>query len=93
MENPLRLMIDLENAGINEAGIKEMVGRYQERFREVREQEGLEGTVPGRGGVSRAGGNQRTVGSIKTTNFQGMTVCEFLDKVTRVHVRFLESIG
>ena len=93
VENPLRLMIDLENAGISGAGIKEMVGRYQERFREVREQKGLEGTVPGRGGVPRTWGNQRTVGSIKTTDFQGMTVCEFLDKVTRVHVRFLESIG
>ena len=101
VENPLRLIIDLKNAknagmngaGINEAEINEMVGRYQEGFREIREQEGLEGTVPGRGGVPRTWGNQRTVGSIKATSFQGMTICEFLDKVTRVHVRFLESIG
>ena len=98
VENPLRLIIDLENAGINgeeinEAEIEEMVDRYQERFREVREQEGLEGTVPGRGGVSRTWGNQRTIGSIKTTNFQGMTVSEFLDRVTRVHIRFLDMIG
>ena len=98
VENPLRLIIDLKNAGINGAGINEaeineMVGRYQEGFREVREQEGLEGTVPGRGGVPRTWGNQRTVGSIKATSFQGMTVSEFLNRVKRVHIRFLESIG
>ena len=94
VENPLRLMINLRNAGMNDAEIDGRVDEHQECSREIREQEGLEGTVPGRGGVPRTWGKkERTIGSIKTAKFQDMTVCEFLDRVTRVHVGFLGAIA
>ena len=38
-------------------------------------------------------GNECTLGSVETDGFQGMDVCEFLDRVKRVHTRFLKSVS
>ncbi len=86
---PLRLMINIQNVGRTVEG-REVEG-YRDRFEEALREEGLE--TGGIGLVMGPNTQECTIGSIKTTNFQGMTVCEFLGKVTRVHVRFLESIG
>ena len=83
---PLRLMIDLEDAGESYNEIQE---RYRDFFVEALNQEGL---CAGNARIVRKG-NERTIGSIDTANLQGMTVCEFLDRVTRVHIRFLELLS
>ena len=84
----LRLMIHLENAGRSVEESDGMVREYRDCFNEALQEEGL--------GARRFGpkrGNECTVGSVETDNFQGMTVSEFLDQVTRVHIRFLDMIG
>ena len=90
---PLRLMINIQNVG-RTVERREVEG-YRDRFEEALREEGLD--TGGTRLVMGPNAQECTIGSIKTTNkttnFQGMTVCEFLDKVTRVHVRFLESIG
>ena len=45
------------------------------------------------GGTRRVKGNECTVGSVETAKFQGMTVNKFLDRVKRVHIRFLDMIS
>ena len=84
---PLRLMISLGNAGES----YDVVHEYRNRFNEARQQEGLCA-----GKVQMRRGNECTVGSIETANetanLQGMMVSEFLDRVTRVHIRFLERM-
>ena len=86
---PLRLMINIQNVG-RTVERREVVG-YRDRFKEALREEGLD--TGGTRLVMRPNTQECTIGSIKTTDFQGMTVCEFLDKVTRVHVRFLDMIG
>ena len=84
----LRLMIYLENAGRSVEESDGMVREYRDCFNEALQEEGL--------GARRFGpkkGNECTVGSVETDNFQGVTVSEFLDRVTRVHIRFLDMIG
>ena len=84
---PLRLMINLENAEMDYDQIKE----YRRLFDKALEQEGLR-----TGNVGLKKGNECTVGSIEIANetakFQRMMVCRFLDRVKRVHIRFLERI-
>ena len=82
---PLRLMIDLEDAGESYNGIQET---YRDCFDEALNQEGLRA---GNARIVRKG-NERTIGSIETTNLQGKTVSEFLDRVKQVHIGFLERI-
>ena len=86
---PLRLMINIQNVGRTvERG--EVEG-YRDRFEKALGEEGLDtGDI---GLVMRSNAQECTIGSIKTTNFQGMTVSEFLERVTRVHIRFLDMIG
>ena len=85
---PLRLMIYLENAGRSVEKSDGMVHEYRDRFKEALQKEGL---CAGRVRMRR--GNECTIGSVETANFQGMMVSEFLNRVTRVHIRFLESIS
>ena len=66
VENPLRLMINLREEGLDTGGTRL---------------------------VMRPNTQECAIGSIKTTDFQGMTVCEFLDRVKQVHIRFLDMIG
>ena len=91
----LRLMISLKNAGMNYGEIQE----YQVLFNQARQQEELR-----TGNVRRVRSkNECTIGSVdivnetdianETTKFQGLTEDEFLDRVKRVHIRFLESIS
>ena len=82
----LRLMIYLDNAGQNYNGIQET---YQDYFNEALNQEGLHA---GNARIVRWG-KERTIGSIDTENLQEMNVREFLLRVKRVHIRFLESIS
>ena len=84
----LRLMIHLENAGMSIEESDGMVSEYRDRFNEALQEEGLDARRFG-----RKKGNECTVGSVEIANFQSMTVSEFLDRVTRVHIRFLESIS
>ncbi len=85
-----RLMINLKNAGksIEESDGMGMVREYRDCFNKARREEGLDD-----GGVRLRKGNECTVGSVETANFQGMTVNEFLDRVKRVHIRFLECVS
>ena len=86
---PLRLMINIQNVGRTvERG--EVEG-YRDCFKEALREKGLD--TGGIGLVMRSNAQECTIGSIKTTDFQGMTVSEFLDRVTRVHIRFLDMIG
>lgn len=87
-EKPLRLMIYLSNAEKSVEESEGMVHEYRDRFKEALQKEGL-----GAGCVRMRRGNECTIGSVETAKFQGMTVCEFLDKVTRVHISFLDMIG
>ncbi|MDE0089515.1 MAG: hypothetical protein OXU23_27620, partial [Candidatus Poribacteria bacterium] len=61
-----------------------MVHEYRSCFNEMLQQERLCA-----GNVRMRKGNECTIGSIEIANFQGMTVSEFLDRVTRVHIGFL----
>ena len=81
---PLRLMIDREQAG-NVEGSDSMLYKYRNCFDRALQEEGLSD-----GGARRVKGNQCTVGSIEIPNFQEMTASDFLDRVTRVHIGFLE---
>ena len=65
-----------------------MVSEYRDSFNKALQEEGLDARR-----FVRRKGNECTVGSVETDNFQGMTVSEFLDRVTRVHIRFLDMIG
>ena len=83
-----RLMINLKNAGKSIEESDGMVREYRDCFNKARREEGLDD-----GGVRLKKGNECTVGSVETANFQGMTVNEFLDRVKRVHIRFLECVS
>ena len=89
---PLRLMIFHSNAGMNVEESREIIRGFRDRFNEAIEEEGLCA-----GGVRMKIGDECTIGSVETANettkFQGMDVSEFLDRVTRVHTRFLEAIS
>ena len=80
----LRLMIDREQAG-NVEGSDSMLYKYRNCFDRALQEEGLSD-----GGARRVKGNQCTVGSVEIPNFQEMTASDFLDRVTRVHIGFLE---
>ena len=88
VEMPLRLMIYLS---------KTLGERGGEQWHGMREYRNCFDRSPPRretiGGTRRVKGNECTVGSVETAKFQGMTVSEFLDRVTRVHIRFLDMIG
>ncbi len=84
----LRLMIHLRNAGRSVEESDGMVREYRDRFKEALHKEGLYA-----GCVRMRRGNECTIGSVETANLQGMAVSEFLDRVTRVHIRFLDMIG
>lgn len=84
----LRLMIYLENAGRSVGESDDMVREYRDCFNAALQQEELWA-----GSVRMKRGNECTVGSVEITNFQSMTASEFLDRVTRVHIRFLDMIG
>lgn len=84
----LRLMIYLENAGRSVEESDGMVREYRDCFNEALQEEGLDARR-----FVRRKGNECTIGSVEIANFQGMTVSEFLDRVTRVHIRFLDVIG
>lgn len=86
-EKPLRLMISLSSAGQSVEESNGMMSEYQSCFDRALQEEGLS-----EGGARRVRGNERTIGSVATTNFQGMTASEFLNRVTRVHIRFLDMI-
>lgn len=86
---PLRLMIGIQNVGRTVE--KREVEGYRARFEEALGEVGLD--TGGTGLVMGPNTRGCTVGSVEITNLQGMTASEFLDRVTRVHVRFLESIG
>ncbi len=88
VENPLRLMIDRGNAGKSVKESAGMILEYRNCFDSALRKEQLCA-----GGNRRRAGNQCTIGSIKTANFQGMTLSEFLDRVKRVHIKFLESVS
>lgn len=79
---PLRLMIFRSSTGVDYNVVRD---EYRSRFNEVLQQEELQA-----GCDRKRKGNECTVGSIKTAEFQGMTVDEFLDRVKRVHIGFLE---
>ena len=85
---PLRFMINLINAGKKVEESEGEVRGYRDCFNQVLREVGLD-----TGDVGLRMGRECTIGSIKTAKFQGMTVCEFLDKVTRVHISFLDMIG
>ena len=84
---PLRLMIDRGQAGSVE-GSGGMLSDYRDCFDRALQEEGLSP-----GGTRRIRGNQCTVGSVKIPNFQEMTASEFLDRVTQVHIGFLEFVS
>ena len=88
-EMPLRLMINIQNVG-RTVERREVEG-YRARFEEALREEGLD--TGGIGLVMGPNTRECTVGSVEITNLQGMTASEFLDRVTRVHVLFLKSIG
>lgn len=78
-----------ERIGLGKAGMRyDEVPEYRSRFNKALTQEGLRA-----GNVRMKEGDECTVGSIDTVNLQGMTVNEFLDRVKRVHIRFLELIS
>ncbi len=80
---PLRLMINLTEAKKS----YDVVPEYRNRFNEALKKEGLRARK-----VAPREEEECTVGSIETSKFQGLKVSEFLDRVKRVHIRFLESI-
>ena len=84
----LRLMIYLENAGMSVEESDGMVSEYRDSFNEALQEEGLDARR-----FVRRKGNECTVGSVEIAKFQGMTASEFLDRVTRVHIRFLDVIS
>ena len=86
-EKPLRLMIDCEQAGSVE-GSDGMLDEYRNCFDRALREERLSD-----GGTHRKKGNQCTVGSVEIPNFQEMMASEFLDRITRVQIGFLESIS
>ena len=79
----LRLRIDRKKVGTSNDEIQE----YKNLFGQALKQEGLR--------TGNVGGD--IIGSVEIANetakFQERTVSEFLDRVTRVHIRFLESIS
>ena len=89
---PLRLMISLANAGMNYDQNYDEIQEYRRLFDQALQQEGLHA-----GNFRRIKAKKQcAIGSIDTTNLGGMTESKFrgfLDRVTRVHIRFLESIS
>ena len=86
---PLRLMINIQNVGRTVE--RREVEEYRARFEEALREKGLD--TGGIGLVMGPNTRECTVGSVEITNLQGMTASEFLDRVTRVHIRFLDMIG
>ena len=85
---PLRLRMYLSNAdmSVEKSADVDTVREYRDRLNEALQKEGL---APGN--VRMPIANECTLGSVETDRFQGMNVCEFLDRVKDVHIRFLES--
>ena len=84
---PLRLRFSHQEAGRCKKDSVGMLREYRNCFDRALQEEGLSD-----GGTRRGPGNECTIGSVKTAHFQGMTVSEFLNRVTRVHIRFLDMI-
>ena len=85
---PLRMMMFLPNAKMSVKDSDDTVWEYRDRFDEALRKEGLAARD-----LRMRRGNECTLGSVETDRFQGMDVCEFLDRVKRVHIRFLESVS
>lgn len=85
---PLRLRISLQDAGRSVEESDAMLGEYRNCFDRTLQEEGLR-----TGSAYKKKGSECTVGSVETDKFQGMTESEFLDRVTQVHIKFLESIS
>ena len=81
---PLRLMIYLSSADMSVDEGYPLVQKYRGLFSEALQMEGLCA-----GDLRMRRGNESTLGSVDTAKFQGMSVDEFLDRVTRTHIRFL----
>ncbi|MCY3737695.1 MAG: PD-(D/E)XK nuclease family protein [Gemmatimonadaceae bacterium] len=81
---PLRLMIYLSSANMSVDEGDDLVQKFRGLFGEALQMEGLCA-----GDVRMRRGNESTLGSVDTAKFQGMNVDEFLDRVTRTHIRFL----
>lgn len=86
--NPLRMMMCLSNANMSVEDSDDTVWEYRDRFDEALRKEGLAARD-----LQMKKGNNCTLGSVETDCFQGRDVCEFLDRVKRVHIRFLESVS
>ena len=85
---PLRLMIYLESAGLSVDEGDEMVQAFRGCLSEALQMEGLDA-----GDVRMRRGNESTLGSVDIAKFQGMSVDEFVDRVTRTHIRFLKLVA
>ena len=86
---PLRLMINREQAGSAEIS-DSMLREYRNGFaRALQEGELSDGGID----VNKSKGNQCTIGSVEIPDFQKMKPCDFLDRVTQVHISFLDMIG
>lgn len=85
---PLRLRMYLSNAdmSVEKSADVDTVREYRDRLNEALQKEGL---APGN--VRMPIANECTLGSVETDRFQGMDVCEFLNRVKDVHIRFLEA--
>ena len=83
---PMRLMRYLPNAG---GGLeKSDVHGYRDRFNDILSGEGLR-----TGSVRLKIGKECAIGSVELDDLQGVGVNEFLDRVMRVHVKFLEAMS
>ena len=94
LRTQLRLMISLANAKMKYDQNYQEIQQYRKLFDQaLKEEEFSTGNV----GRKDEDANGYTIGSVdivnKTTEFQGLTEDEFLDRVERVHIRFLESIS
>ena len=92
-------MISLKNAEMNYDQNYQEIQEYRAFFDQVLEEEEFR-----TGNVRKVRAKKDcTIGSVgivnetdianETTKFQGLKVSEFLDRVKRVHIRFLESIS
>ncbi len=90
--SPLLLKISLASTGMNYDQDYDEIQEYRRLFDQALQQERLQA---GNFRLIRAE-EECTIGSIDTAELRGMTKSEFrefLDRVTRVHIRFLESIS
>ena len=91
--SPLLLKIGLASTGMNYDQDYDEIQEYRRLFDQALQQE--EGLCDGNFLLIKAK-EECTIGSIDTAELRGMTKSEFrefLDRVTRVHIRFLESIS